>query len=128
MKKPNPIFLGLIATAVLLPHAPRLLPQDQPQPVTVQQSLQAPAYPLAAPAGLPAAEIPPAPADRSRCSRAGADFPECGRAASPPESGIDRMVPVGPATTTGAGCDTDWNLSQTSIRPPMTIQIPLRAT
>lgn len=124
MKKPNPIFLGLIATVALLPHVPRLLLQDEPQPVTAQQSPHIPADPLASPAGLPTAELPSAPGDSSDCTQSGADFPGYENTTLPLESGSEEVVPTAPLTNLGEGCDTEWNLSQTRIhlRQPLAPQ------
>lgn len=111
MKKPNPIFLGVITLVALLPHAPRLLPgsnvdfgsdlkpanvQASPLHIQAEQSQE-----------LPTAEAPTISAEGADCAGAGLDENQNPHH----DAEAAEKLPDLPATDTGENCDAGRNPS-----------------
>lgn len=104
MKKPNPIFLGVIALAALLPHTPRLLPDGPVRPVSeLQPTVEV---------EMPTAELPGATGEGSGCTghEAGGQYENEAGHSEPGETPPDT-----PAAGSGQNCDSHWNPAQQNL-------------
>jgi|GEM_PF-6208353 len=111
MKRPNPIFLGVIALVALLPHAPRLLPgpavdlRSELQPTRVEAIVfdKAQTEQLE----MPTAELPPMSAEDSDCANSGLDDNKDLRH----NRGVDEKMPDLASKETSENCDAAQDVS-----------------
>jgi hypothetical protein len=116
MKKPNPIFLGLIVMVALLPHMPRLLPNGMPPAEPAYES-PAPAAPISDDliGQMSAAELSPTMDDKPNCTDLDPVHSAYENETLYPEAEPEDALPDSPLTEANENCDTGWNLSQRNI-------------